>query len=130
MIYDMTIETVKELMCGEYYSHFDDKDNLMGYYCFGKSAQIPTTESDIYRQDMLDIGLGLNSYFCGKGLGRDFLELGLEFAKHKFNVKDFRLTVAQFNQRAIKVYKNIGFANVTTTHLRSHNKFVLMTLQG
>ncbi|WMJ88651.1 hypothetical protein [Anaerocolumna sp. MB42-C2] len=37
-------DTVKELMKGEYYACLDRYNDLLGYFCFGKSAQIPTIE--------------------------------------------------------------------------------------
>ena len=51
-------DTVKELMNGEYYVCVDQFNNLSGYFCFGKSAQIPTIEKGVYNPEMLDIGLG------------------------------------------------------------------------
>jgi ribosomal-protein-alanine N-acetyltransferase len=45
----------------------------------------------------------------GQGKGLDFLLEGLDFAKKKFDPNSFTLSVATFNQRAIKVYKRAGF---------------------
>lgn len=41
--------------------------------------------------------------------GKDFISFGLEFARNTFNSETFRLTVATFNKRAIKVYQGAGF---------------------
>lgn len=59
--------------------------------------------------DTLIIGLGLRPDLIGKGLGREFIQAGLEFGKHRFHPARFRLSVATFNQRAIQVYEQFGF---------------------
>jgi ribosomal-protein-alanine N-acetyltransferase len=55
------------------------------------------------------IGLGLRPDCTGKGLGQAFVEAGLEYAKQKFDPATFRLSVATFNRRAIRVYEKVGF---------------------
>jgi ribosomal-protein-alanine N-acetyltransferase len=101
--------TVGELMNGDYYVCLDRGNDLVGYFCFGKSAQIPTVEKDAYNFEMLDIGLGMQPARCGKGHGYLFVKAGLDFALKEFNLQQLRLTVALFNQRAIRVYEKIGF---------------------
>jgi RimJ/RimL family protein N-acetyltransferase len=117
-------------MNGEYYVAYDnDNDNkILGYICFGKSAQIPTLEKDMYIDETaLDIGLGLNPTLCGNGFGSKFLADGISFAKLKFNASYYRLTVASFNQRAIKVYERVGFKyNMSVHHAVSNTIFHIM----
>lgn len=115
--FDGSNETLTELMNGEYYVASDNNNKVLGYICIGKSAQIPTLEKDIYIDEtVLDIGLGLNPALCGNGFGSKFLEDGISFTKQKFNASDYRLTVASFNQRAIKVYERIGFKYSRSVH--------------
>jgi RimJ/RimL family protein N-acetyltransferase len=107
---DDSQETIDELLDGSYYSA-TGKGELIGYFCFGKAAQVPAgNESGTYDdENFIDIGLGINPALCGKGLGVDFILQGIEFAKTLFNSSKFRLTVADFNVRAIKVYERAGF---------------------
>jgi len=42
------------------------------------------------------------------------LREGLKFARSQLSANNFRLTVAAFNQRAIKVYRRSGFEKVTS----------------
>ena len=80
-----------------YYTVTNEDDELFGYFCFEKA------------DDAVIVGLGMKPDYTGKGLGLQFLESGLEFAKRKFNPSRYRLSVATFNQRAIKVYEKAGF---------------------
>lgn len=50
----------------------------------------------------------MNPALCGQGKGLYFVNAGLTFVREKFAVTGFRLTVAAFNQRAIKVYEKPG----------------------
>ncbi len=36
----------------------------------------------------------------------------MDYAKHQFGFSKFRLTVASFNQRAIKMYLKVGFVEI------------------
>ncbi|GAA0492451.1 GNAT family protein [Salinibacillus aidingensis] len=64
--------------------------------------------------DTIDIGLGLRPDITGKGYGLTFLKEGLSFAEKNYNPGMITLSVATFNQRAIKVYKRAGFTEAGT----------------
>ena len=110
------------------YVAYDKGNNILGYICIGKSAQIPTKEENTYIDEtVLDIGLGLNPSLCGNGLGSKFLMDCISFAKQKFNTSNIRLTVALFNQRAVKVYGKIGFKySISVHHSKSNKEFQIM----
>lgn len=61
-----------------------------------------------------EIGLGMKPILTGKGMGYDFLMAILDFVKSKFTPEKIILSVATFNQRAIKVYKKAGFKEINT----------------
>lgn len=116
---------------GSSFSAFDEEGSLVGFFHFGDDGQIPTVEEHVYEDDALDIGLGMRPDLCGKGLGLSFLREGLKFALKRFNVKTFRLSVAAFNERAVKVYGKAGFKTVATvTNSYFNNKFYIMLLKG
>lgn len=60
-------------------------------------------------RDELEIGLGLRPDVAGRGLGLDFVEAGLDFAREAFAPSSFWLDVATWNERAKKVYERAGF---------------------
>jgi ribosomal-protein-alanine N-acetyltransferase len=72
--------------------------------------------------ETLDYGLGLRPDLAGRGLGLEFFRRGLEFGRERFRPKNVRLYVAEFNERAIKVYERAGFRE-TGRHVRSFPKF-------
>ena len=119
-------ELREELLAGDYYGCCRE-GQLLGYFCYGSAATIPTVESSPYGGEALDIGLGLAPACCGQGLGRAFLQAGLDFGEKAFGPRGWRLTVADFNRRAQKVYEALGFVTVQKlTHRRSGQPFLLM----
>ncbi|MGN6814416.1 MAG: GNAT family N-acetyltransferase [Thermomicrobiales bacterium] len=56
-----------------------------------------------------EIGLGLRPDMTGRGLGLAFLKAGLAFTSARCPARQFSLTVAVFNERAIRVYQRAGF---------------------
>ncbi|WP_174615580.1 GNAT family N-acetyltransferase [Virgibacillus ihumii] len=58
---------------------------------------------------IVDVGLGMRPDLTGKGNGLEFLKAGIEFVHSEYAPTKITLAVATFNQRAIKVYRKIGF---------------------
>ena len=81
-------------------------DALIAYASFGNDGRV--TGGD-YTAPAIDIGLGLAPALTGRGLGRIVLQAILEFAQTSFQSPAARLTVARFNQRAIRLYERAGF---------------------
>ena len=74
-----------------------DPDGLVGFFMFKHEG------------GTVEVGLGLRPDLTGRGLGLSFLLAGLEFARERYAPAQFRLAVAAFNQRAIRVYERAGF---------------------
>jgi [ribosomal protein S18]-alanine N-acetyltransferase len=80
-----------------YFSGRDPSGELVGFYGFG------------CEDGVAGIGVGLRPDLTGRGLGLSFLEEGLAFAMERYAPVSYRLFVAEFNERAIKVYERAGF---------------------
>jgi RimJ/RimL family protein N-acetyltransferase len=83
----------------------DDDGRLVGFLYFEM------------RGDVLEYGLGLHPELTGRGLGLEFFLAGLEFGRERFRPRQVVLNVAEFNERAVRVYERGGFG-VTGRHVR------------
>ncbi len=99
---------IREFVNPEYQFHaiLDEDSRLIGFCSYGVDGQVPGGD---YEQEALDIGLGMKPELTGKGLGDPFFAAILRFAMHKFNPPQIRITVANFNKRALRLYEKSGF---------------------
>ena len=103
---EVTTAGIEEYLGGLYRAITDQKGNLIGYYCTHQPAQVPKGhEFKVYEEPYLDIGLGMKPELTGQGFGREFLT----FILKELEAKTLRLTVATFNQRAIRLYEGFEF---------------------
>ena len=82
---------------------------FIGFRSFGPDGQVP---GGGYDDSALDTGGGLRPELTGRGLGRSVIAAGLEFGRQRFAPDAFRVTVASFNARALRVVTALGFAPV------------------
>jgi [ribosomal protein S18]-alanine N-acetyltransferase len=87
----------------------EDADELIGFRSFGADGQVP---GGTYDSAALDTGGGLRPELTGKGLGRLAISTGLAFGRERFAPAAFRVTVASFNARALRVVEALGFSPV------------------
>lgn len=107
---DGSEEVIQELTDGSYYSVVNDRGQLIGFFCYGQTACVPGgIKKGLYKECCTDIGLGMAPAWTGKGLGQEFLQVGMQFAQQHLKACCLRLTVAAFNKRAITVYTRSGF---------------------
>ncbi len=99
-----------------YYAVWDEKEELIGFFSFGTSAQPwGNDKPDLYSEDrIIDVGLGMRPDLTGKGLGLAFVNAGLAFATKQFAPTAFRMFVLAFNERAIRVYEKAGLKRTRT----------------
>ncbi len=110
--YDMTGASAAFIASteGGFYA-LTDADELIGFRSFGPDGQVPGGE---YDDSALDTGGGLRPDLTGKGLGREAISTGLEFGRREFAPAAFRVTVASFNERALRVLRALGFRQVAS----------------
>ena len=107
-----------------YYSIIDEDANLLGFCCFGRDARVPGGD---YRAQALDIGMGLRPDLTGKGHGIIYVNAVLDFARRTFASNTFRVTVAEFNKRALRVWEKAFFRPIET-FARDRDKMVFVVL--
>lgn len=98
---------VDNLLDAKWHFHgVSQQDNFIGYASYGEDGQLPGGH---YVDDALDIGLGLRPDLIGQGFGIVFAGAIFDFAIERFDPIALRLTVAEFNARALHLYLKLGF---------------------
>ena len=99
---------VRKFVNPEYQFHavLDESDSFIGFCSFGIDGQVPGGN---YEKEALDIGVGMEPELTGNGLGHQFFDTILQHGLETFNPAWTRLTVANFNKRALKLYQKFDF---------------------
>jgi [ribosomal protein S18]-alanine N-acetyltransferase len=117
---ELTNESLQELLNGSYYAVVNAENKLIGFFCVGESAQVPTGHQfGVYVDGYIDFGLGMHPRETGKGNGYEYCTFILDLIKEKYKNFPIRLTVANFNKRAIHLYEKMGF--VKSKEFNSNN---------
>ncbi|EPE62163.1 acetyltransferase family protein [Exiguobacterium sp. S17] len=95
---------------------------LYGFFCLGTYAQVPNATYD-YSGTYVDVGLGMHPALTGQGRGRAFVETVIREAEREG--RPLRLTVAVFNQRAVRLYGQLGFQQVASFE-KGATRFIVM----
>lgn len=98
------------------FSGYNDKNELIGH-------------CQVYINEKVTFSVQMRPSLTGKGMGSEFVQAFLDFAKEKYNLKSIRLLVAKFNERAFKVYKNVGFEKIDEVigkSVRGDMEFIVM----
>lgn len=85
-----------------HYAAIYEDEKLVGYFTFN-----PLNLHEV------EIGLGLHPELTGKGKGYSFLEYAIDIALKWYEPKKLIVNVAEFNNRAIRVYEKSGFKRVS-----------------
>jgi len=94
-----------------YHTITDEHGDLVAYCCFGPDGQVPGGD---YSAAGLDIGLGMQPDLTGQGRGLTYVNAVLDFARRTLPPTAFRVTVAEFNKRALRAWEKDGFRPVQT----------------
>ncbi|HEX8694524.1 MAG TPA: GNAT family protein [Longimicrobium sp.] len=89
-----------------YFAVRDGDGALVAYWCFGPDARVPGGD---YAGEALDVGGGVRPELTGRGRGLPLLEAALGFARERFHPPAFRVTVAEWNARALRACERAGF---------------------
>jgi ribosomal-protein-alanine N-acetyltransferase len=124
-IYDGDPGEVDALLhpANRYLAGADEDGALAGFACLGADARVP---GFAYSEDALDVGVGLRPDLVGRGRGLRFLRDVLELARRTDAPEAFRVTVASFNARALRVCVALGFREVARFTSSDDTAFVVL----
>ncbi|MEX3620515.1 GNAT family N-acetyltransferase [Paenibacillus glucanolyticus] len=89
----------------QYISILDDQDSLWGF------AQL------FPMHEVTRIGLGMRPDWCGRGMGKRFMQTITQEARRRRPTDEIDLEVMTWNERAIRAYEGAGF-RITDTYER------------
>jgi ribosomal-protein-alanine N-acetyltransferase len=124
---ELTPEAVSEMLDDSYFAVCDLEKGIVGFFCIGNSAQVPNNLYN-YSKNFTDIGLGIKPELTGKGYGASFFPVVLSYIIETFGNVPIRLTVAKFNQRAIRLYKKFG-SRQEAEFIKGNTEFITMILR-
>jgi ribosomal-protein-alanine N-acetyltransferase len=89
-----------------FYGIYGQQGQLEAYCSFGPDGQVPGGN---YSTPALDIGLGIRPDLTGQGHGAEYVNAVINFAYSTYKPERFRVTIAAFNSRALRVWEKAGF---------------------
>ncbi|KPI55536.1 acetyltransferase [Clostridioides difficile] len=111
------LSLAKEDKRKNFISFIDDNKELIGF------INLLDKGSSVY------FGIGIKPDYCGMGIGKEIISLGLEECRNKYSTKPVVLEVRTWNTRAVKCYESQGFKIVETkiqkTYLGNGEFFVM-----
>ena len=127
-IYNLPLETIEEELGyfldpqNNFFAVFSDEE-LAAFCSFGSDARVPGGD---YSEEALDIGMGVQPGLTGQGKGSEFARAVLRFALKTWNPEKIRVTIADFNQRARRVWEKLGFVQTQTFKNPKGKPFVIL----
>ncbi len=128
--YNFEADNLQEDLCyllnpeNAFYAILNPKGELEGYCSFGSDGQVSGGD---YRIAALDIGMGIRPDLTGQRYGEQYAQAVLNYTVSNYGVQKLRVTIAQFNKRAQRVWEKLGFEQVEVfAKIGSGKKFVIM----
>ncbi|MBW4618193.1 MAG: GNAT family N-acetyltransferase [Cyanosarcina radialis HA8281-LM2] len=107
-----------------FYAIANLQGELEGYCSFGADGRVPGGD---YTAEALDIGMGIRPDLVDRGCGKLYAQAVAGYGADRYRVQQLRVTIAQFNQRAQRVWEQLGFERVEKfVKLGTTEEFVIM----
>jgi RimJ/RimL family protein N-acetyltransferase len=106
--YDVGEEAIQTFLdpANAYFGAHNAEGSLVGFCCFGPDAQV---SGGAYDEAGLDVGFGLRPDLIGKAWGGGFAQGLLAFGRERFATSVFRVTIAAWNSRSLRLHEHLGF---------------------
>ena len=102
--------------------------SIEAFCCFGLDAQV---DGGDYSDDALDLGMGVRPDLTGQGRGVIYATAVVQHALESYAPTILRVTIAEFNQRAQRVWQKAGFNQVQEFRSATNGRgFVILTRDG
>lgn len=82
---------------------------LIGFCCSGAEALVPGLSA---QEGLLDVGVGMDPAWAGRGRGADFGRAVLEHYRRQTGVRRLRAVVQAWNERSLRLTRSLGFHEV------------------
>ena len=101
-------DTLQYLLDPQYAFHsiYGQKGDLEAFCSFGPDGQVNGGD---YSTLALDIGMGVRPDLTGHGHGFQYVNAVIDFANQTYSPDGLRVTIAAFNNRAMRVWEKAGF---------------------
>ena len=109
----------------EFHLMKSEAGELLGFFSFGTDAQVPGGN---YSPPAIDVGMAIRPDHTGRGLGVHFANTAVTYAIQTYAPPQLRVTIAEFNLRAQKVWRKLGFEKIDRfVATGSKRPFIIMT---
>lgn len=112
---------------GDYSAIVDDDDVLHAFFCQGAAARVQGLVAD---PRYVDVGIGLDPAIVGKGRGAEVGQLVLRHLAGRHGAQGIRAVVQSWNQRSLRLARNLGFVEVGTHDVDGVGFTVLVNASG
>lgn len=82
---------------------------LVGFCCSGAEALVPGLSA---QDGVLDIGVGMDPAWAGRGHGTAFGRAVLDYYRRQAGIRRLRAVVQEWNQRSLRLTRSLGFREV------------------
>ncbi len=128
--YNFDADTIQEDLCylldskNAFCAILSLQRELEGYCSFGSDGQVLGGD---YSAKALDIGMGIRPDLVGQGRGKQYAQAVARYGANQYEAHLLRVTIAEFNNRAQRVWEQLGFEQVEKfVKIGSGEKFVVM----
>ncbi|MEM8778584.1 MAG: GNAT family N-acetyltransferase [Cyanobacteria bacterium P01_G01_bin.49] len=108
-----------------FFAILNQRKELEGYCSFGPDGQVP---GGCYSAEAIDIGMGIRPDLIGQGRGKKYAKAVAIYGINRYQIKQLRVTILEFNKRSQKVWQQLGFNQVEKfIKIGTEEKFIVMT---